>query len=118
MENAIFASDLTDAQWAMIEPMLPPAKLLGRPRTPLRGVINAILYIAKAGCQWRMLPTSYPHCKTVYHHFRALGRQGLWAQINERLRRAVRTQEDRKPEPTAASLDSQTVRSADRKSVV
>lgn len=112
MENAIFASDLTDAQWAMVEPMLPPAKLLGRPRTPLRGVINAILYIAKAGCQWRMLPTSFPPWKTIYHHFRSLGQQDLWARINEQLRRKVRIHEDRKPEPTAASLDSQTVRSA------
>jgi transposase len=112
MENANFASDLTDAQWEFLEPMLPKAALTGRPRTPLRRIIDALLYIAKSGCQWSMLPRSFPPHKTVYHVFAAWNRGGIMAAIHDRLRAHARNQAGRRSRATAAIIDSQTVRSA------
>lgn len=102
---------LTDAQWAILEPMLPPAKRRGRPRTCLRRVIDAIFYLAKSGGAWRLLPSDFPAWKTVYHHFRRWSLDGTWQLINDILRSLVRAQEGRRSRPTAGIIDSQTVRS-------
>jgi transposase len=102
---------LSDAQWAILEPMLPPHKLRGRPRTPLRRVLDAIFYVAKSGCQWRLLPGDFPPWKTVYHHFRRWTLDGTWWLINEILRGLVRNAQNRRSRPTVAIIDSQTVRS-------
>jgi transposase len=83
----------------------------GRPRTPLRLVLNALLYAVKSGCTWRLLPQNFPPSKTVYHHFRAWSRDGTWSALNDRLRARVRATHDKDCRPTAAVLDSQTVRS-------
>lgn len=114
MQNAIvrYDTDLTDAQWALLEPHLPKPSKLGRPRTPLRTVLDAILYVVKSGCQWRLLPRSYPPWKTVHHIFRRWMSGNTWAAINDVLRAMVREEEGRKKRPTAAILDSQTVRSS------
>lgn len=112
MKNASFASDLSDAQWEFLEPRLPKAARPGRPRTPLRQVIDALLYIAKSGCQWNMLPQTFPPSKTVYHIFAAWNRDGIMAAIHGRLRAHAREQAGRRSRPTAAIIDSQTVRSA------
>lgn len=111
MQNSSFDTDLTDDQWQLIEPLLPPRKPMGRPPTPLRSLINAIFYLVKSGCSWRLLPRSFPPWKTVYHRFRKWCRDGTWIVVNHAFRALVRTVDGRKPEPSAAVLDSQTVRS-------
>lgn len=91
--------------------MLPPPKLRGRPRTDLRRVLNALLYLVKAGCPWSMLPREFPPGKTVFHIFRSWIRDKVWESINARLRALVRTKEGKRSRPTAAILDSQSVKS-------
>src|SRR5690606_7016895 len=104
-------TDLTDAQWALLEPMLPKRKKRGRPPTDCRQVINAILYIVKGGIQWRLLPTNFPPWKTVYHIFRKWTLNHTWGAINHCLRTQVRKRAGNRPRPTAAILDSQSVKS-------
>jgi transposase len=111
MKIASYETDLTDAQWALIKRYLPAAKKRGRPRTDLRTVWAAILYLAKAGCPWRLLPHSFPPWKTVYHHFRQWSRSGLLATLNTKLRARARQAAGKRVAPTACVLDSQTVRS-------
>lgn len=111
MKIARFETDLTDAQWQLFEPMLPPAKRLGRPRTPLRPVVDGILYLLKSGCPWRLLPQNFPPWKTVHHFFRQWSSGPIFSALNDRLRTLVRAAEGKRSRPTAAALDSQTVRS-------
>lgn len=111
MQNTSYDSDLTDAQWQLIEPLFPKPSSMGRPPTPLRPLLNAILYLVKSGCPWRLLPKSFPPWKTVYHRFRKWCRDGTWLLLNHALRALVRIEDGREPEPSAAVLDSQTVRS-------
>lgn len=111
MQNSSYDTDLTDAQWQVIEPLFPPRKPIGRPPTPLRHLLDAILYMVKSGCSWRLLPKTFPPWKTVYHRFRRWCRDGTWLLVNHALRALVRTEDGREPEPSAAVLDSQTVRS-------
>ena len=111
MKIANYPTNLTDAQWTLIEPMLPPPKLRGRPRTNLRRVLNALLYITKAGCPWSLLPRDFPPAKTVFHIFRCWIRDNLWQSINAQLRALVRAENGKRARPTAAILDSQSVKS-------
>ncbi len=111
MKNPIFDSDLTDAQWEFIQPMLPQPKKYGRPPTDRRVVINAILYVLKGGIQWRQMPASFPPWQTVYHVFRAWTIDNTWAALNDTLRICVRREDGRKDQPSAAILDSQSVKS-------
>ena len=106
-----YPTDLTDAQWAQIEPWVPGPKPGGRPLTHSRRVIiNAILYILHAGCAWRMLPKDFPPWSTVYGYFWRWSKAGLWQQIHNKLLALVRAQSGKAPQPTAAILDSQTVK--------
>ncbi len=106
-------SNLTQEQWELLESLIPPAKPGGRPRSvDLQAVVNAILYILCAGCAWRMLPSDFPAWKTVYHYFRAWRIDGTWERINHKLHQWVRVSEDRDASPSAAILDSQSVKSA------
>ncbi len=111
MQIASYDTDLLDPHWQLLQPLLPASQSRGRPRTPLRPVLNAILFLAKSGCPWRLLPKSFPPWKTVYHHFRQWSRDGRWSAINDCLRSHLRTRQGRRSRPTAAVLDSQTVRS-------
>jgi putative transposase len=111
MQNSSYDTDLTEEQWRLIEPYFPPRKRLGRPPTPLRPLVNAIFYLVKSGCSWRLLPKSYPPWKTVFDRFRKLCRDGTWLLINHVLRALARTEDGRDAEPSAAVLDSQTIRS-------
>jgi len=111
MKIAGYPTDLNEAQWKLIKPLLPPAKRRGRPRTDLRRVINAVLYLVKAGCPWSLLPREFPPAKTVFHFFRSWIRDHLWEAINARLRARLRAQEGKRSWPTAAILDSQSVKS-------
>ena len=112
MKIATYDTDLTTAQWNRLRRFLPAAKKRGRPRTDLHAVLNACLYLVKTGAQWRLLPKNFPPWKTVYHHFRQWCRTGLWAKLNDRLRDKVRLAVDKRTQPTACSLDSQTVRAS------
>lgn len=112
MKIAVFDTDLTDDQWNFLEPMFPAPKPTGRPRTPLRQVLDACLYISRTGCQWRLLPSNFPRWKTVHHIFRKWRTDKTWSALNNRLRTYTRGLEEKAAQPTAAVLDSQTVRSA------
>ncbi len=109
----LYPTDLTDAQWKLIKAMLPKAKKRGRPPTDRRLIVNGLLYWVRAGCAWRLLPREYGPWETVYGYFRNWERLGLWKQIHEFLRRVVRREAGKRSQPTAAILDSQSVRSAD-----
>jgi len=109
--TACYPTDLTDAQWVLLAPLLPPPQPLGRPRTELRRVLNALLYMAKAGCPWRLLPKDFPAWQTVYQIFRKWARDRVWEGLNARLRARVRAQAGKRSRPTAAILDSQSVKS-------
>jgi putative transposase len=109
-EQPVYASDLTDEQWALIEALIPVYRW-GRPRTlSMRRVVNAILYLLVTGCQWAMLPKEYPNHNSVYHHFRRWSTEGVWEHINTVVREQVREQAGRQAQPSAASIDSQSVK--------
>lgn len=111
--NEWYSSDLTTEQWELIQPHLPPLKPRGRPPTDRRRVINAILYVLRTGCQWRLLPQSFGPWQTVYGRFRRWQQERVWPNLNDRLRAQVRHAVGKRSRPTGAILDSQTVRSAD-----
>ena len=108
-----YDSDITDVQWLLLEPLVPAAKTGGRPRSvDLREICNGIFYVLRAGCAWRLLPHDLPPWPTVYGYFRAWQQAGVWETFNAALRDAVREQVDRAAEPSAAIMDSQSVKSA------
>ncbi len=111
----LYPTDLTDAQWEVLAPLIPPPKPGGRPRRlDMRQVLNAIFYIDRAGCQWRMLPREYPNWKSVYWYFTRWQDDGTWERITDALRRRLRQELSRDPEPSAAILDSQSVKTTQR----
>jgi transposase len=109
-----YASDLTDREWALIAPLLPPPRLIGRPRsTDLREVVNAIFYMATTGCQWRMLPKDLPPPSTVQRYFYDWRDSGLWWTINNQLVMDARELEGRETSPTAGVIDSQSAKTTE-----
>lgn len=109
-----YASDLTDEEWALIEPLLPGAFRRGRPRvTALRSVVEAIFYIATTGCQWRQLPKDFPPYSTVQGYFYAWARSGLMASVNHLLVMALREKVGREASPSAGAIDSQSVKTTE-----
>jgi putative transposase len=108
-----YPSDLTDAQWAIIEPLI-PVNTTGRPRTvAMREVLNAIFYLNRSGCQWDMLPHDLPAKSTVYDHFKQWRNDGTWQTILDALRQQVRVAGGHDPNPSVASIDSQTVKATE-----
>jgi putative transposase len=106
-----YSSDLTDEQWKLIEPLLPAANPGGRPRkTEIREVVNAIFYMLRTGCAWRLLPHDFPPPGTVYDYFRAWTKNGTLWRIHDTLRRLVRVAAGRNEEPSAACIDSQSAK--------
>lgn len=111
MRTARYATDLNDDQWALLEPMIPGAIFGGRPRkTCMRSVVDAIFYVARTGCQWRMLPTDFPPWQTVYRYFAAWQRDGTARKIQRTLYRLARWHEGRSACPSAIVIDSQSVK--------
>jgi len=109
-----YASDTTDAEWALIAPLMPPPNRLGRPReTDLRAVMNAILYMVSTGCQCRQLPKEFPPYSTVQSYFYRWSRDGRWAQINHVLVMAARAASGREASPSAGVIDSQSVKTTE-----
>ena len=118
MERKPYPSDLNDAEWQIIKPLIPPAKPGGRPRkTDMREVLNGVFYILCSGCAWRMLPHDLPPWQTVYHYFRQWKGDGIWEDMNQTFRIKLRMAEGREAEPSAAVMDSQSVKTTDVKGV-
>jgi len=114
MTTKIYPTDLSDAEWHRLSRLVPAPKPGGRPlKYGRRQILNAILYLVRAGCPWRLLPTNLPPWGIVYHYFRAWTRSGWWQQLHDHLRGAVRRQEGRRPQASAAVLDSQTVKTTE-----
>lgn len=110
-----YATDLTDEQWAILEPLIPPGKRGGRPReVNMREVINTILYLNRTGCQWEMLPHDLLLKSTVYDYFAAWRDDGTWQRMMDALRARVRIEAGREATPSAASIDSQTVKATEQ----
>jgi len=115
MEAKLYPSDLTDGQWQLIEPLLPKAKHGGRPRTvDRRRVVHGILYLTRSGCSWRMLPRDFGPWSTVYDYFRRYRRDGTWKRIHDVLLIQVRLEAGREASPSAAIIDSQSVKTAEK----
>jgi putative transposase len=110
-----YPSDLSDGQWKRIEPLIPAAKPGGRPRTvEMREIFNGIFYLVRSGCSWRMLPKDLPPWGTVHYYYWCFRRSGVWVKMNDVLREEVRVKAQREPTPSAAILDSQTVKTTEK----
>lgn len=110
-----YPSDFSHKQWLIIEPLIPPAKAGGRARTTdTREVLNAIFYVLKSGCDWRMLPHDFPKWQTVYDYFTTWKEDGTWKKIHDRLRDKVRLKAGKQKQPTAGIIDSQSVKTAEK----
>jgi transposase len=115
MPRARYPSDLTDAEWRRLEPLVPAPLPGGRPPLhPRREIVNAILYVLRTGCQWRAVPHDLPPWGTVWWYFRQWREAGLWEQVNTTLREQDRVRAGRAPTPSAAILDSQSVKTTEK----
>jgi putative transposase len=113
-EQANYPTDLTDQQWQILRKLLPQPARRGAPQSVCRrAAVNAILYVLRGGCAWRLLPHDFPKWKTVYGIFRAWRIDGTWQRVHDRLRDMLRRREGRKTSPSAAVIDSQTVKTTE-----
>jgi putative transposase len=108
-----YPSDVTDEQWQLISRLLPKAAKSGRRPIDRRWIVNAILYLVRTGCQWRLMPREFPNWKTVYTVFWRWRKSGVWKNVHDALRRMVRKAAGKKPTPSVAIVDSQSVRTAE-----
>jgi putative transposase len=106
-----YSTDLSDAEWSYIEPHMPTPKAPGRPKVhTLREILNAIFYLVRSGCAWRLLPHAFPPWKTVHRYFRTWRIDGTWERMHAALRERLRIRMKRKPQPSAGIVDSQSVK--------
>src|ERR1700690_70568 len=116
MERSSYPTDLTDEQWKLVEPLIPPAVPGGRDRSvDMREVVNGVLYLNPNGCAWRSLPHEFPPWGTVWYYFRRFRNDGTWKTIHDALRAKVRNKAGKKKSPSAAILDSQTVKTTEKR---
>ena len=114
MTRQSYLTDLTDNEWALLQPLLPEDKPRGRKRTvDLREILNAIFYIIRTGCQWRMLPHDFPVWQTVYYYFYQWRKAGVWVKMNDALRKDLRQASGKEAEPSAGVIDSQSVKTTE-----
>jgi putative transposase len=112
--STIYPSDLSDAEWDRLHHSLPPLPQRGRPRLhPLRAIFDAVFYVLRTGCAWRYLPATFPPWQTVFYHFRRFRLKGLWHQLYSALHRAERERVGRDPDPSAAIMDAQSVKTVE-----
>jgi transposase len=110
-----YSTDLSDLEWQILEPLLPPAKVGGRHRKyPMREIINALQYVLRGGSAWRLLPHDLPHWRTVYEYFRCWKKDGTWVRIHDHLHQEVRKQMNRDAQPSASIIDSQSVKTTEK----
>ena len=115
MKRKSYPSDLTEGEWTVLEPLIPPAKPGGHPRTTdMQEVINAILYLDRTGWKFRALPHEFPPWSTVWGYFRTWRNNGTWQQIHTALREQMRVCQGREPTPSAAIIDSQSVKTSQK----
>lgn len=115
MARIAYPSDLTDAQWRLIVKRIPPAQPGGRNRSVnMRAVVNGILYLVRTGCSWRQLPHDFPPWGTVHWYYRCFRLDGTWQKIHDALRDKVRVSAGRKKSPSAAIVDSQSVKTTEK----
>ncbi len=116
MFRKAYPSDLTDAEWKLVQPLLPGESPIGHPRkVELRGILNAIFYVQQEGCSWRGLPHDFPPWQTVYNYLRHWQRLGIWQQIHDQLREQVRQAVGKATQPSAGIIDSQSVKTTEKK---
>jgi putative transposase len=109
-----YPTDLSDEEWACLKARFPPSKSPGRPRAhSLRDIFDAIFYVLKSGCPWRLLPHDFPPWSTVYYHFRKLRLSGVWGLIYRALRSTERKRVGKNPDPSAAIMDSQSIKTTE-----
>lgn len=107
----LYATDLTDAEWMILEPFVPAPKPGGRPpKWTRRQILDGIYYVLRSGCQWALLPREYPPAKTVYHYFRLWRLDGTWERLHAALREKERVRQGRHPQPSGCIMDSQSVK--------
>lgn len=115
MARVAYPSDLSQAQWEVVEPLLPPAKPGGRPRqVDMREILNGIFYLVRAGCSWRMLPHDLPPWPTIQWYYDQWRKDGTWIKIHDALRGQVRQADGRQEEPSAAIVDSQSIKTTEK----
>ena len=115
MARTPYRTDVTDQQWWLVEPLLPPPKRGGRPRSvDLREVFDAIRYLLRSRCHWRLIPHEFPRWATVRHYYDVWRRDGTWRRVHDPLRGQVPVAAGRAPTPSAAVLDSQSVKTTEK----
>ncbi len=112
--HRVYPTDMTDEQWQIIRRWLPPSPPIGADRSvDMRRIVDGIFYVSRSGCQWRLLPKTYENWNTTYGYFNRWRKNGVWEKIHDTLRSDVRQQERREPTPSAAILDSQSVKTTE-----
>jgi len=115
MKSKPYPSDLTDAEWTILQPLIPSANHIGSPRSvELREVMNALMYVADNGIKWRAMPHEFPAWQTVYGYFRRWSQSGSWEQVNQVLCKQVRLAAGREEQPSLGLIDSQSVEMAQK----